>query len=101
MKFLLIILAISITIQAKECTYNNVNKLGGKHGDSLLLLGQYGENPNRCAENRTISSKYIESFSINNQTNELKLYMVSGEVFSLIELPLAFHHLVEIKNNNQ
>lgn len=95
----ILIILVSFS-QARDCTYNNVNMLAGKHSDSLIILGNYGKNNNKCDTSRTISSKFIESFSIDNQTNEVKIYMISGEVFTLFDSPISFEQLVKIKINN-
>ena len=99
MKLILILISLISLLQARECTYNNVNMLG-LHGDSLIVLGNYGKNTNKCDTSRTISSKFIESFSINNQTNEVKIYMISGDSFTLVDSPISFKQLVKIKINN-
>jgi hypothetical protein len=100
MKLLLILISLISLLQAQECTYNNVNMLAGTYSDSLIILGHYGKNTNKCDTSRTISSKFIESFSIYNQTNEVKIYMTSGEVFTLVNGAISFEQLVKIKINN-
>lgn len=101
MKILLSILMFISVCFAEQCTYNNINIFGGNEGDSFLLLGQYGNNPIRCKTNRIILSKYIESFSINNQTDEVTLFMLSGERFKLVNCNISFQEILKITKYNK